>query len=186
MELNVETLNAAIKGYKQYDETKPERSLIPRFSVVFFNVFQTTGVIPSEVSMHTLYHDYTLAQVKYNLHRSVRNLHLALTLMESEVELPPLSLAAGYADIVMGGAPMQIVLNQAQFDNMSVEEKEACNCIILEDWKANTQVVNNIFLFRDISATMLNVSNKLRDMMEKQQADAEAADTGDTEEQAGE
>ena len=183
--MKLQDINAAIEKYSQADETKPERCVIPRFSVVFFNFFQTTGHIPSEVSLNALYHDYTLGQIKYNLHRSIRNLQLAATLMESEAELPPIALSAGSADIVMGGMPIMIYLNQAQFENTPDEEKAECSAIILENWKENTEVRNGIFLFKDISASMLNVAQKLREMMEKQE-NADAADTGDTSDEAGE
>ena len=183
--MKLEDINAAIEKYSQNDETKPERCVIPRFSVVFFNIFETTGVIPSESSLSAIYHDYTLGQVKYNLHRSVRNLQLAATLMESEVELPQIALSAGSADIVLGGMPLAIYLNQAQFDETPQEEKEACSAIVLENWKDNTEVRNGIFLFKDISATMLNVAQKLREMAENQE-DADAADTADTSGTAGE
>lgn len=176
--MKLQDINAAIEKYSQNDDTKPERSIIPRFSVVFFNIFQTTGVIPSESSLSAIYHDYTLGQVKYNLHRSIRNLHLAMTLMNSEVELPQIDLSAGSADIVLGGMPLAIYLNQAQFDEAPQEEREACSAIVLENWKDNTEVVNGIFLFKDISATMLNVAQKLREMAEKQ-ADAEGSDPED-------
>jgi hypothetical protein len=175
-----------IEGYKPYDDTKPEKTIIPRFVAVLYNAMETTKKIPNEVALHTLYHDYTLGEVKYNIQRAIRNLHLCMTLGESEVELPPIAASSGSADFIMGGIPFAICLTEQQFNDLDEEFKASVNCIVLEDYKANIEKKGDFILFKDISTTVLNVAVKIEEMIKKAQEDAEAADTADDESKEGE
>lgn len=167
---------------------KVDKTVIARMVPIVYNVIAATNKIPNEVALHTLFHDYSLAAVKFNLDRALRNIHLCMTLQESDKNLPTIAASSGSADFVMGGVPFKICLNDAQYNSLSEEFKNEVNCIVLEDWKANVKTVNGIMLFTDISTTVLGVAEQIRKMMEKLKDDTKETnrddDKGQTREQA--
>lgn len=161
------------------DEWKSDKTVIPRMVPIVYNVMAATNKVPNEVALHSLFHDYSLAAVKFSLDRALRNLHLCMTLNESDADLPPIAASSGSADFIMGGVPFKICLNDAQFESLSEEFRNEVNCIVLEDWKSNVQTVNGIMLFTDISTTILGVAEQIRKMMEKLKDDTEGTNTND-------
>ena len=168
--MKAKDLENLILEYTPFDNVaieKDDKIIIPRMTAIVYNVVAATNKVPNEVSLHTLFHDYSLGAIKFNLDRSLRNIHLCTTLMESDKELPPIAASSGSADFVMGGIPFKICLNEAQFNELTEEFKNEVNCIVLEDWKANVKTVNGILLFTDISTLVLSVAEQIRQMMEK-------------------
>tara|TARA_R110002012_G_scaffold25464_1_gene84322 strand:+ start:199 stop:756 length:558 start_codon:yes stop_codon:yes gene_type:complete len=181
-----ELLNQVIQSYTQTPDVNSIKSIIPRFLSVVYNVIATTQTAPDLDALASLYPDEVKGVVKYNLERSIRNLHLGVMLSSSEAELPQIAISNGSADFIMGGIPFVIYLNQAQFDAQAEGDRDAVNSIILEEWKDKTQNVNGLFLYKDISPTILEVSQKIQKMIEAQQEkQAEDAVEGtDTEDKA--
>lgn len=167
-----------IQDYKVYCNKveKDDKNVIPRMTPIVYNVIAATNQIPNEIALHSLFHDYTLGAVKFNLDRALRNIHLCCTLMESDKELPQIAASSGSADFVMGGIPFKVCLTESQFDNLTDEFKKEVNCIVLEDWKSNVKTINGIMLFTDISTMVLSVAEQIRKMM-KRAEDANREDT---------
>ena len=185
--MKAENILDMITSYEVVGDVKPEKEIIPRFTNVIYSLMETTGKIPSEASLVSLYEDFSEGAIRYNLHRSIRNIYLCFNLNESEVELPPIDASSGSADFVMAGIPFAIFLTEKQYEEISDEFKQSVNCIVLEDYKSNIETVNGFILFKDISAVILNVAEKIREMIQKAQEaeqakeeDAEQADTADT------
>jgi hypothetical protein len=184
-----EILDQVIESYVQTPEVNSIKSIIPRFLSVVYNVIATTQVAPDLDALASLYPDQVKGVVKYNLERALRNLHLAVTLNSSGTELPPIAISNGSADFVMGNIPFVIYLTQAQFDAQDEADRDSMNSIILENWENNTENVNGLFLYKDISPTILEVAQKIQKMIEaqeeKQAEDAENEVEGtDTEDKA--
>ncbi len=191
--MKAENILDMITGYEVVGDVKPEKEVIPRFTNVIYSLMETTGKIPSEASLVSLYESFSEGVIRYNLHRAIRNIYLCFTLNESEVDLPPIDASSGSADFVMAGVPFAICLTEKQYEELSDEFKQSVNCIVLEDYKSNIETVNGFILFKDISAIILNVAEKIREMIQKAQEaeeakeeDAEEADTGDTVSKEGE
>ena len=181
-----ELLNQVIESYTQTPDVKSVKSIIPRFLSVVYNFIATAQTAPDLDALASLYSTEDKGVVKYNLERALRNLHLAVTLNSSETELPQIAISNGSADFVMGGIPFVIYLTQAQFDAQDEADRDSINSIVLEDWQEKTENVNGLFLYKDISPTILEVAQKIQKMIEAQQEkQAEDAVEGtDTEDKA--
>lgn len=175
--MKAKELEDLILDYKVYCNKveKEDKIIIPRMTPIIYNVIAATNEIPNEIAVHSLFHDYSLGAIKFNLDRSLRNLHLCCNLMESDKELPTIAASSGSADFIMGGIPFKVCLNDAQFESLSEEFRNEVNCIVLEDWKANVKTVNGVMLFTDISATIVGVAEEIRKMM-KRAKDADSKD----------
>ena len=176
---DIEKLILEYTAYAPEGEWKVDKTVIPRFVPIVYNVIAATNKIPNEVALHSLFHDYSLAAVKFNLDRALRIIHLCMTLNESDKNLPTIAASSGSADFIMGGVPFKICLNDAQFDSLSEKFRNEVNCIVLEDWKSNVQTVNGVMLFTDISTTILGVADQIRKMMEKLKDDTKGTNTED-------
>ena len=180
--MKAKDIEKLILEYTPYPDTvveKDDKIVIPRMTPIVYNLVAATNKVPSEVSLNSLFHDYSLGAIKFNLDRALRNIHLCMTLNESDKDLPPIAASSGSADFIMGGVPFKICLNDAQFNSLSEKFRNEVNCIVLEDWKANVQTVNGVMLFTDISTTILGVAEQIRKMMEKLKDDTEGTNTED-------
>lgn len=183
--MKAKDIEKLISDYTPYPDVKIEKTIIPRMVPIVYNVIAATNKIPNEVALHTLFHDYSLGEVKFNLDRALRNIHLCMNLNDSDAELPPIAASSGSADFIMGGVPFKICLNDAQFESLSEKFRNEVNCIVLEDWKSNVQTVNGIMLFTDISTTILGVADQIRKMMEKLQDESKETNGDDDKGQEG-
>ena len=182
--MKAKDLEKLIGEYTPYPDStveKDDKIIIPRMTAIVYNLIAATNKVPSEVSLNSLFHDYSLGAIKFNLDRSLRNIHLCTTLMESDKDLPPIAASSGSADFVMGGIPFKICLNEAQFNELDDKFKEEVNCIVLEDWKSNVKTVNGILLFTDISTLVLSVAEQIRKMMEKLNNESQDTNRDDAE-----
>lgn len=182
--MKAKDLENLIVEYTPYPDTtveKDDKFIIPRMTIIVYNLLEATNKVPSEVSLHTLFHDYSLGAIKFNLDRSLRNIHLCMTLMESDEELPPIAASSGSADFVMGGIPFKICLNEAQYIELNDKFRQEVNCIVLDDWKSNVKTVNGILLFTDISTLVLSVAEQIRAMMEKLNNESQDTNRDDAE-----
>ena len=174
-----ELLNQVIETYTQTPEVKSIKSIIPRFLSVVYNLIATTQTSPSLNVLAALYPNEDKGVVKYNLERALRNLHLAVQLNSSETELPQIAMSNGSADFVMGGIPFVIYLNQAQFDAQDEVDRDSMNSIVLDDWESKTENINGLFLYKDISPTILEVSQKIQKIIESQEEAKQAEDASE-------